>query len=98
MFDFKYLQRTLALFTSLALPALSQAAASYTLTSPSGAISASIGKNIDYSISLDRRQLLSGVASLTIDDSKKIDRITKGVQRSADRLIASPFYRADSIR
>lgn len=91
------MNRKLSLLTLLALPALFPAAATFSLTSPSGAINASIGNDLEYCISVNTHKLLSGSASLTIGENKTIDRITKGEKHNIDRRIASPFYRSDSV-
>ncbi len=74
------------------------------LTSPDGRIKVGIdaGKETVYTVSLDGDTVIpSAQLGLTLGDGRHIGRDVKvtGVKRgSADRMVASPFYRASEIR
>lgn len=81
-----------------------QAQKTYTLASPDGRLQTTVaaGDALTYAVTFDGRTILdASPLSLTLDNGTTwgIDPRVAGVTRtSADKMIASPFYRADSIR
>ena len=81
-----------------------QAQKTYTLASPDGRLQTTVaaGDALTYAVTFDGRTILdASPLSLTLDNGTTwgADPRVAGVTRtSADKTIASPFYRADSIR
>ena len=81
-----------------------QAQKAYTLASPDGRLQTTVaaGDALTYAVTFDGRTILdASPLSLTLDNGTTwgADPRVAGVTRtSADKMIASPFYRADSIR
>ena len=81
-----------------------QAQKTYTLASPDGRLQTTVaaGDALTYAVTFDGRTILdASPLSLTLDNGTTwgADPRVAGVTRtSADKMITSPFYRADSIR
>ena len=98
------MKKPLLLAATLLLAAAVQAQKTYTLTAPNGALqtTVSVGEILTYDIVRDGRTLMNpSPVALTLDNGSVWGpkaRVTKASRTSVDRRIASPLYRADSIR
>ena len=88
----------------LAAATQAQPRKTYTLASPDGRLQTTVaaGEELTYDIVRDGRTLLeASPVAMTLDNGAvwgTAPRVAKASRTSADRWIASPFYRADSIR
>lgn len=98
------MKKPLLLAAAILFTAAVSAQKSYTLTSPDGRLEATVtaGEELTYDIRLEGRTLLEpSPLALELDNGTSWGahaRVAKALRSSADRRIASPFYRADSIR
>lgn len=98
------MKRTLLLAAALLVAAALPAQKRYTLASPDGDLqtTVSVGGELSYDIRLNGRTLLEpSPLSLRLDNGSVWGpdaRVAKASQTSVDQWVASPFYRADSIR
>lgn len=86
------------------LPLMAAAQTVMKVSSPNGGTEAtvSVGSDITYTVSVDGRQVIQpSVAAMQLKDGTawgKNARITSQKRNSVDRMVASPFYRSNTIR
>lgn len=91
-------------FAGMLLLASTLGAANYKIISPDGQLQADVkvGSNLTYTVShKDKKVLGDSPISMTLSNGAvwgKNPKVTKVSQKTIDTKIASPFYRADSIR
>lgn len=99
------MKKTILLLAATAACVLSaQARKTYTLSSPDGRLQTTVVAEdaLTYSVTFDGRPVLdSSPLSLTLDNGTTWGadpRVAAVTRTSADKMIPSPFYRADSLR
>ena len=98
------MKKTLLFAAALLSVAAAAAQKSYTLESPNGTLKTTVttGPELTYDIACNGRTLLEpSPIALTLDNGTAWGpqaRVTKALRTSVDGWIASPLYRADSIR
>ena len=84
-------------FISMMLMASSLNAADFTLTSPDGRVVADIAKDMSYSVSINSYDILDGMAAIQPSGNHGKFSLSAPKKGSVARMVASPFYRNDSI-
>ena len=98
------MKKPLLFAAALLIAAAAQAQKSYTLTAPNGILQTTVtaGEELTYDIVRDGRTLIgTSPISMTLDNGSVWGpnaRPTKAIRTSVDRRIASPLYRADTVR
>ena len=82
------------LFAGLCLTA---AARDYTLASPDGRISTTVGDNLEYAVAFNGTELFTGSAGIAVDGGASPSRISSPKKAAVDAVVESPFYRNTSI-
>ena len=84
-------------FIPMMLMASSLCAADFTLVSPDGRVVAGISKDMSYSVSVGSSEILDGTAAIHPSGSRGGFSLSAPKKRSVADMVASPFYRNDSI-
>lgn len=96
--------RHIFLFTAAAMTAISVMANDYPVTSPDGRVQANVSTDgvLKYDVKFNGNVVIdSSSAMLKLGNGKVVGenpKVKKATRRSVDEMMASPFYRADSIR
>lgn len=92
------MNRNCILLLSIAIGALKAMAGDYKLVSPDGKINVNVTDRLNYTVSYAGTPILTGSVGLEMSDGTIKGGIKSVAKKSHSGRVASPFYRADSIK
>lgn len=69
----------------------------YNIASPDEAVKATIGDNLEYTVTYNGKAAYTGVAALTLSNGKTLSTVKSPKATSVDAIIETPFYRNSSV-